>query len=148
MLSILTTLFFVLVGFLLMEVVSYVVHRWLFHGVLWKIHLSHHYPRKSLFEANDIFSLIFALIAIAMIFSSNSVISAMGVGISIYGVAYFIVHDMFTHRRFFPFKSKNRLLLLLRSAHQRHHQSVEKAGLEPFGLFIFDYKRFREVSRF
>ncbi len=146
-LTALTSLFFVLFGFLLMEVVSYIVHRWLFHGVLWKIHLSHHYPRKSYFETNDIFSLIFALIAIVMTFSSIPIVSAIGIGISVYGIAYFIIHDMFTHRRFFPFKSKNRFLLMLRSAHQRHHQSIEKAGLEPFGLFIFDYKNFRRVSR-
>jgi hypothetical protein len=55
--------------FLVMEMLSYIMHRWLFHGVLWQIHSSHHKPRKGLWEANDIFSLTFATISILLIFS-------------------------------------------------------------------------------
>jgi len=131
------------VGFVLMESFSYFFHRWMLHGFLWKIHRSHHLPRKkAIFELNDIFSLTFSIIAFAMVMAPSPNISSLGIGVTIYGILYFIIHGLFTHRRFFPFNSRNRILLMFRSAHQRHHQSVEKSGLEPFGLFFFNYSKF------
>ena len=131
-----------ILGFIGLEIFSYVVHRWLFHGVLWGVHVTHHTPRKGWFEANDLFSLIFASVSIFFIVSNNPILVPIGLGIAIYGLVYFITHDLFTHRRFLPFKSKNKILLTIRSAHQNHHQSIEKQGFEPFGLFFFNYKKF------
>lgn len=131
-----------ILGFIGTEIFSYFVHRFLFHGIFWKIHLTHHTPRKSFLELNDVFSLFFALISILLIISGNEFAFPIGLGIAVYGVLYFIVHDLFTHRRFFPFRSKSRIFLNIRKAHQRHHQSIEKSGLEPFGLFLFHYKKF------
>lgn len=135
-------------GFAGLEAFSYVVHRWLFHGILWKIHRTHHFPRKGAFEVNDLFSVIFGSASVAlMVFAehplSDSVAFPIGLGIAIYGVLYFIVHDLFTHRRFLPFASRNSVLLSIRGAHQTHHQTVEKDGQEPFGLFVYNYRRFR-----
>lgn len=132
------------IGFIGMEFFSYFVHRFLFHGILWRIHQTHHRPNKFPFELNDVFSLFFALISIVLIISGNAVLLPIGVGIAVYGVVYFIIHDFFTHRRFLTFGSKNILLLTVRRAHQRHHQSIEKHGFEPYGLFIFDFKKFIE----
>ena len=129
-------------GFVLMEILSYAVHRWLFHGVFWKIHQTHHVTRKGAFEANDIFSIVFSFGSIFLLIFGDSVSFPIGLGVAIYGFVYFIAHDFFTHRRFLPFKSKNKILLTIRVAHQRHHQSVEKIGIEPFGLFLFNYKNF------
>lgn len=133
---------FIILGFVGMEIFSYVVHRWLFHGALWKIHATHHTARKGWFEANDFFSLLFAGLSIVLILSGGEIALPVGLGIAVYGFIYFITHDLFTHRRFLPFKSKNRILLAIRAAHQRHHQSAEKDGLEPFGLFFFNYGKF------
>ncbi|QQS39974.1 MAG: fatty acid hydroxylase [Acidobacteriota bacterium] len=135
-------------GFAGLEAFSYVVHRWLFHGILWKIHKTHHYPRRGVFELNDLFSVGFGSVSVLlMVFAehplSESIAFPIGLGIAIYGVIYFIVHDLFTHRRFLPFASRNGILLSIRGAHQTHHQTVEKDGQEPFGLFVFDYRRFR-----
>ncbi len=139
---------FIIIGFLAMEAFSYVVHRWVFHGVLWQIHVTHHTPRKSWFEENDFFSLIFASLSIGFILSNHSILMPIGIGIAIYGFTYFITHDLFTHRRFLPFNSKNKTLLTIRAAHQRHHQSSEKPGIEPFGLFFFNYKKFwQKISK-
>lgn len=129
-------------GFAAMEIFSYLVHRFLFHGVLWKIHQTHHQPHKFPLELNDVFSLLFALLSIVLMISRNEITFPIGSGIAIYGLVYFITHDFFTHRRFLPFGSNSRFLLTIRRAHQRHHQSIEKHGLEPFGLFVFDYKKF------
>lgn len=129
-------------GFVMMEILSYAIHRWLFHGVFWRIHNTHHIARKGAFEANDVFSIVFSLTSIFLIISGNSVAVPVGLGVAIYGFVYFIAHDFFTHRRFLPFKSNNKILLNVRAAHQKHHQSAEKQGLEPFGLFLFNYKKF------
>jgi len=136
-----------ILGFAGMEAFSYVVHRWLFHGILWGVHRTHHYPRKGPFEMNDLFSVGFGLTSILLIVFAEyplleSVSFPIGLGIAIYGVLYFIIHDLFTHRRFLPFASANKVLLSIRSAHQRHHQTVEKDGFEPYGLFVYNYRRF------
>lgn len=139
----------IFLGFAGLEAFSYVVHRWLFHGILWKIHKTHHFPRKGAFELNDLFSVGFGSVSVLlMVFAEHPLLDSIafpvGLGIAIYGVIYFIVHDLFTHRRFLPFASGNGVLLSIRGAHQTHHQTVDKDGQEPFGLFVYDYRRFRE----
>ena len=131
-----------ILGFIGMEIFSYLVHRFVFHGVCWRIHQTHHLPKMFYLELNDIFSVVFALVSIGLMISRSETAFPVGLGIAIYGFVYFLIHDFFTHRRFLPFRSQNKLLLTIRAAHQRHHQSTEKDGLEPFGLFLFDYKRF------
>ena len=139
--------FLTIAGFAGMEVFSYLVHRFLFHGILWRVHKTHHKPHKFFLELNDIFSIIFSLVSIGLMLSKNAKAFPIGFGIALYGLVYFITHDLFTHRRFLSFNSKNKILLAIRTAHQRHHQSVEKPGLEPFGLFIFDFRKFfRKIS--
>jgi beta-carotene 3-hydroxylase len=141
-----------ILGFAGLEAFSYVIHRWLFHGMFWKVHKTHHYPRKGAFELNDLFSVLFGLSSILLIVFAEypltkSVSFPIGLGIAIYGVLYFLTHDLFTHRRFLPFASKNRVLLSIRRAHQHHHQTVEKQGQEPFGLFVYNFGRFSEKQR-
>jgi len=143
---------FTTLGFAGMEIVSYCVHRWLFHGLLWKIHESHHKPDHGLFELNDIFSLFFASISIWLMFSGagtkyEAPSFGLGAGIAVYGILYFIIHDLFAHKRFMPFSSDNKLMKLIRRAHQRHHQDVGKKGHEPYGLFLFPYDKYPERKR-
>ncbi len=144
----LTFILLTILGFGGLEVFSYIVHRWFFHGILWRIHVTHHTPRKTWYESNDLFSIVFGAISMICLISGNRIAFPLGLGIAIYGIVYFIAHDLFTHRRFIPFGSKNKVLLTIRAAHQRHHQSSEKTGLEPFGLFLFNYREFwRKISK-
>jgi beta-carotene 3-hydroxylase len=43
-----------------------------------------------------------------------------------------------------PFKSDSKIMRLIRYAHQRHHQSIEKDGQEPYGLFLFPYDKYQK----
>lgn len=143
---------FIFAGFAGMEIISYCVHRWLFHGVLWFIHESHHTPQHGHFELNDIFSLFFAGVSVWLIATGygemfTSAKFGIGAGIALYGLLYFIIHDLFTHKRFVPFRSDNPLMKLIRRAHQRHHQDVGKKGNEPYGLFLFPYDEYPERER-
>lgn len=144
----------VFAAFAATEVVSYLVHRFLFHGVLWRIHQTHHSHEHShgVFELNDLFSLAATALSLGLLWVGRhdpmtSTAWPLGVGIAIYGVLYFILHDLYTHRRFLPFKTKNRVAQTVRRAHQRHHQSVDKVGQEPYGLFLFPYTKFNTPFR-
>lgn len=152
MIDILLFIFWVAVGFAGMEVISYLVHRFVFHSMLWGIHKTHHVSTHGMFEANDLFSLFFAGVSILMMYAGmgqplQSIFFAVGLGIALYGILYFIIHDLFAHKRFVPFKSDNKLMRLIRRAHQRHHQSVDRPGQEPYGLFLFPYDKYPERDR-
>jgi len=136
-----------LLGFAGMEIISYLIHRFIFHGLLWEIHRSHHEPTHGLFESNDLFSVFFSGLSIYLMYFGmatplESPAFGIGSGIAAYGILYFIIHDLFAHKRFMPFKSDSRIMRLIRYAHQRHHQSIDKEGQEPYGLFLFPYDKY------
>jgi beta-carotene 3-hydroxylase len=139
---------YILIGFIGMELAAYVLHRYLFHGILWKIHKTHHESNPHTFEWNDLFSVGFAAASLYLMydggFDFGNASFGIGLGIAIYGILYFIIHDLFTHRRFYPFSSDNKLMKTIRRAHQRHHQTADKHGFEPYGLFLFPYDKFKK----
>ncbi|MGI8581092.1 MAG: hypothetical protein ACR2KX_02800 [Chitinophagaceae bacterium] len=52
-----------------MEVVAWITHKFVMHGLLWRWHKDHHKKEASgFFEHNDFFFLIFALPGIAGLF--------------------------------------------------------------------------------
>lgn len=112
-----------------MEAFSWFIHKYLFHGPLWFIHKSHHVERKGWFEFNDVFSLLFASLSLYLMWQGRTDFNVkfwIGLGISVYGVIYFIFHDWFIHNRFKSFKSSNSYLLGIRRAHKIHHKSIKK----------------------
>lgn len=128
-----------------MEAFSWFIHKYLFHGPLWFIHKSHHRERHGWFEFNDVFSLLFAAISLYLMWDGRLDLNYkfwIGLGISVYGMIYFIFHDWFIHNRFKSFKSTNRYLLGIRRAHKIHHKSTEKNPSEEFGLLLASKKYF------
>ena len=122
-----------------MEAFSWAIHKYLFHGPLWFIHKTHHQPKKGWFELNDLFSMLFAGIALWLMWLGNATLDVrfwIGAGISTYGTIYFIFHDWFIHNRFKSFKTANKYLLRIRRAHKIHHKSTEKNPSEEFGLLV------------
>ncbi|MEM6285736.1 MAG: sterol desaturase family protein [Bacteroidota bacterium] len=132
-------------AFAVMEVLSYVLHRWLLHGALWRMHRTHHDPAHGHgdgLEWNDLFSLAFAALSVGLIWAGRadplaSTALPLGVGIAVYGVLYFVLHDVYAHGRLGPFKTKASAAQAVKRAHGRHHQSLTKEGQEPYGLFLF-----------
>lgn len=139
-------------GFAGMEVAAYALHRWLFHGPLWRIHQTHHTHEghdHGPFELNDVFSLGFAAASMGAMWTGRhdplgSTAFPLGLGVALYGGAYFVLHDLYTHRRFLPFKTDNKAAQTIRRAHQRHHQTADQTGHEPYGLFLFPYDRYKK----
>jgi beta-carotene 3-hydroxylase len=133
-----------------MEAFSWFIHKYLFHGPLWFIHKSHHQQRSGWFEFNDIFSLLFAGIALFLMWMGRIDMDSkfwVGVGITVYGIIYFIFHDWFIHNRLKSFKTANSYLLGIRRAHKIHHKSTEKNPSEEFGLLLASKKYFNRSSR-
>ena len=137
----------VLLAFSGMEFVAWFTHKYIMHGFLWHLHKDHHESKKQLFEKNDTFFLIFSIPGALLVFNGAdngfSDVFYIGLGITIYGFAYFTVHDIFIHQRFKLFRNtKNTYLLALRRAHKIHHKKTMKENGECFGMLIVPLKYF------
>ncbi len=133
-----------------MEVFSWALHKFLFHGPLWFIHKTHHQQRHGFFELNDIFSIGFGALSLWLMWQGRNNFNALffiGVGISFYGIIYFVFHDWFIHNRIKAFKTNNRYLLGIRRAHKIHHKSTQKNPSEEFGLLWASWKYFTERTK-
>lgn len=115
-------------AFILMEPVTAATHRWVMHGVAEWFHRSHHRAgRTSRWERNDWFPVAFASIVMLGFWAgfnveSLSVLIPVGIGITLYGMTYALVHDGYIHRRLDPF-GERRIAVLerLAEAHRIHH---------------------------
>ena len=114
-------------GFLLMEPLTAATHRWIMHGVGAWFHRSHHRPgTPSGWERNDWFPVAFAsLVMFGFWLGFNTSFSALvplGIGVTLYGIAYALVHDGYIHRRIDPFGARRIAMLdRLADAHRIHH---------------------------
>ncbi|KAF3793215.1 Beta-carotene 3-hydroxylase [Nymphaea thermarum] len=107
-------------------------HRALWHASMWAMHESHHRPREGPFELNDVFAIINAVPAIALLhfgFFHRGLFPGLcfgaGLGITVYGMAYMFVHDGLVHKRF-PVGPIADVPYLRRVASA--HQEVEEVG--------------------
>jgi beta-carotene 3-hydroxylase len=142
---------FVFLGFVLMEVFGWAIHKYLMHGPLWSIHKTHHQPSKYFFELNDLFSLLFGSIAVGLIVLGVEQLDYrfwMGAGISLYGILYFFLHDVLIHKRVKWFeRPKNAFLKGIFRAHQAHHRTNEKEDAVSFGLFVVPKEYFKQEKK-
>ncbi len=142
-----------LVTFLLMEVVTWLTHKYVMHGFLWYLHEDHHQPKYSnIFEKNDAFFIIFAIPSITLFYFGVSpylnYLFFIGLGILFYGITYFLIHDVLIHQRFKWFKNtKNNYLLALRKAHKVHHKHLNKHDGECFGMLLVPKKYHFNINR-
>lgn len=121
-----------------MEWFAWYAHKYIMHGWGWGWHKSHHEPRTGWFEKNDLYAVVFAGLAIALIYFGTSGygrIEWMGAGMTAYGLLYFIAHDGLVHQRW-PFKYVPRrgYLKRLYQAHRMHHAVDGKEGCVSFGF--------------
>jgi beta-carotene 3-hydroxylase len=72
----------------------------------------------------------------------------IGTGIAAYGLAYFLVHDVFIHRRFKWFRrTENIYLMAIRKAHKVHHKHLTKEEGECFGMLFVPLKYWTDAKR-
>lgn len=138
-----------LLAFAAMELVAWFTHKYVMHGLLWFLHKDHHNKQtKGFFEHNDFFFLIFAIPGIiSLLIGMQMAYNAffwIGLGITLYGFAYFLVHDIFIHQRFKLFRnSDNRYFQAIRRAHKMHHKHLDKHDGQCFGMLLVPFKYFK-----
>ncbi|CAB4547482.1 MAG: sterol desaturase family protein [Actinomycetes bacterium] len=137
------TVLVALAAFVLMEPLTAFAHRYVMHGVGIALHRSHHRrvrPGESpqRWEANDAFPLAFATVvmigfAIGFNVAGFEVLVPIGVGITLYGTAYALVHDVYVHRRLGWFGDRTLPgLERLARAHREHHAR----NAAPYGMLV------------
>lgn len=151
--SILLAIIITLTAFFGMEAVAWLTHKYIMHGFLWIWHHDHHKKDNyGFFEKNDYFFLVFAIpgitgLSIGMNMDYNAFFW-IGLGITIYGFAYFLVHDVFIHQRIKWFRSVNSTYFkAIRRAHKMHHKHLGKENGECFGMLWVPMKYFKEAKK-
>ena len=142
----------VIAAFIGMEAVAWLAHKYIMHGILWIFHKDHHKKESEGFiEHNDFFFLLFATPGIATLFfgmkNDYNYLFWIGTGITLYGLAYFIIHDIFIHQRFKMLRnSDNRYFKAIRRAHKIHHKHLTKEDGECFGMLWVPFKYFVNMN--
>ncbi len=144
--------FIVLATFFFMEFMAWATHKYIMHGLGWYFHLDHHQHQPGFFEKNDVFFIIFAIPSWLFIMfgmmAGNDWKLYVGIGIALYGICYFLVHDVFIHQRFPWFKrTDNVYFRAIRKAHKVHHKHRGKEEGECFGMLLVPLKYFKEAQR-
>ena len=133
-----------------MESVAWFSHKYLMHGFLWFLHKDHHQHNTNIkpFEHNDSFFLLFAAPGICLLYiglEEFSISFWIGLGISIYGLAYFLIHDVFIHRRIKWLRNiDSPYFRAIRKAHKVHHKHFNKEDGECFGMLWVPFKYFKK----
>ncbi len=153
MITFMLYLFVALITIFLMEGVAWFTHKYIMHGPLWFLHRDHHKKdHNSFFERNDFFFLIFAVPGIVLLYIGTTqaayFLVSIGAGVTIYGMLYFMVHDIFIHQRFDLFKNtRHPYLKAIRKAHKMHHKHLDKHDGECFGMLLVPIKYIREQKK-
>jgi beta-carotene 3-hydroxylase len=137
--------------FIFMEFTAWFTHKYIMHGMLWNVHEDHHVPHDHTLEKNDFFALIFAVPSFLLIWfgvTRNAELAlAAGIGVLLYGLVYFFVHDVYIHRRIKGFDHwDNTYLRAVRIAHKMHHKHLEKEPGESYG-FLWVNKKYWDMAR-
>ena len=133
-----------------MEFMAWFTHKYIMHGFLWVLHKDHHRKdHDSWFERNDLFFIFYAVVSMGFIMIAGNTDFwqgyPLGFGILAYGIAYFIVHDIFIHQRFKLFRNaNNRYARGVRRAHKIHHKHLGKEDGECFGMLVVPFKYFKK----
>lgn len=138
--SVLPFFLIALAAFVVMEGVAWATHKYVMHGFLWSLHESHHLPRQGAFEKNDWFGVFFSVIAMGLFAAGyfvSPVYTALGAGVTAYGVAYLFLHDILNHKRFgIHIKPRSGYLRAVLRSHRIHHARRTREGGVSFGFLV------------
>lgn len=133
-----SSLVIVVLAFLAMEPVTAATHRWVMHGVGEFLHRSHHQRIVGRFEANDWYPVMFAAVVNVGFFAGFNwdgfgSLVPVGVGVTMYGACYALVHDVYIHGRLGWFAGRRVAAFdRLADAHRIHHLY----GAAPYGMLL------------
>jgi beta-carotene 3-hydroxylase len=128
-------------GFLAMEGIAWLSHRYIMHGFGWGWHRTHHEPRTGRFERNDLYALFGVALSVGLFLLAGRLqspgLQALAAGVTAYGLMYAFVHDGLVHQRWpFRYMPRNSYLRRLVQAHRLHHAVRSQDGAVSFGFLI------------
>lgn len=133
-----STLLVAVAAFLAMEPFTAATHRWVMHGIGERLHRSHHRPMTGRFEDNDWYPVMFAAVVNMGFYAGFNwdgfdALVPVGIGITAYGIAYALVHDVYIHGRLGWF-GDHRIAAVdrLADAHRVHHLY----NAAPYGMLL------------
>jgi len=149
--AIITSITLVLFFGIFMEGVAWFLHRFVMHRIGWNLHEDHHRYTKGRFQKNDSFALFFSIISslciiLGLIF--YDVLFWVGIGVTFYGMGYFIFHDVLFHKRIRNlYKPKNQYMKRIFTAHSFHHQTTNRKGSDGYAYgFLFSSKKYIKMA--
>lgn len=118
-----------------MEPISATIHRRFGHGVGWVVHRSHHDGPVEGWEANDLIPTVSALVTMAAFWAGVAqpelrFLVPIALGATIYGALYFVLHDLYIHRRIPVLPERIAWLEPIKAAHLEHHET----GTDHWGI--------------
>jgi beta-carotene 3-hydroxylase len=135
----------IIATFLAMEFVAWSSHKYIMHGWGWGWHRDHHEPHDNVFEKNDLYGAVGAVMSISMFMLGSPLVAGeaawgpatwIGIGILLYGIVYTLVHDGLVHQRYFRWVPRGGYAKRLVQAHKLHHATIGKEGGVSFGFVI------------
>ena len=138
-------LLILLAAYIGMEGVAWLAHKFIMHGPLWSWHKDHHQPRPGKhFQTNDLFFLVFAIPGFSCLAIGLEGLTWpfwVGLGITCYGLTYFLVHDLLIHRRTSWFGlPRTKYFQAVHRAHRAHHRNPHRQKGHSFGMLLFPRK--------
>ena len=138
----------VLSAFFFMEFMAWFTHKYVMHGFLWVLHQDHHVPSGKTWQKSDMFALMFAVPSILLcILGSIDMIDYRfwtGLGIALYGLSYFLLHDTLVHERTGLLRNVNNAYFrAIVSAHNDHHIGKKNYGF----VLLFPWKYFKKENQ-
>ena len=125
-------------AFVAMEPLAALVHRRVMHGGGWGWHRSHHTRPRPAVEGNDGYPLViglgvFAAMLVGQLVEPLRPLLWVGAGLSAYGAAYVVVHDLLVHQRLghLPLGGSG-YVRWVAAAHARHHDD----NGPPYGFLL------------
>ncbi len=142
----LISILLILGAFLFMEFMAWFTHKYVMHGFLWILHKDHHIRDGRKVEWNDVFAIIFALPSILLIYlgvmNPDLYLLSIGLGIALYGFAYFMFHDVYVHQRVkILSRLSNRYLRATVKAHKEHHNPHAHYN---YGFLVAPFRYYKE----
>ena len=156
---------YILIGiaaFWVIELIDWSINKYLMLDRLWIWHKNHDLRdnKKSQmsmnieskhFEKNDRFFIMYATHAIIVMIVGYALyypsLVTLGIGITAYGMTYFLIHDVIIHQRLplpFLLKNENRYITAIRITYLAHYHPITKTDFHNYGLLIFPSKFFKD----
>lgn len=149
--SIISSIVIVLFVAVFMELFAWFLHRYVMHQWGWYLHEDHHRYTKGRFQKNDLFAVFFSILSFLSIISGLLLIDVIfwvGLGVALYGIGYFVFHDVLFHKRIkISYKPKSKYMKRIFTAHSFHHQTTNVKGSGGYAYgFLYSSKKYIEMA--